>query len=76
MIDTPSIDREEDGGVLAAHHAFWHYPQHTRMHCTITELVYVPGHVADGLYMLNILTGAFDSDASPSRIVLYAVQEK
>lgn len=71
LIDTPSVDREEDGGELAAHHAFWHYPENPRYSSTITELVYAPETVADGKYMLNILVGAFDSDASPSRIVLY-----
>lgn len=71
LIDTPSVDREEDGGELAAHHAFWDYPNNTRMNCTITELIYAPDEVKDGEYMLNILVGAFDSDASPSRVILY-----
>jgi arylformamidase len=26
LVDLPSVDREEDGGVLAAHHAFWDFP--------------------------------------------------
>lgn len=71
LIDTPSVDREEDEGELAAHHAFWNYPENTRQNCTITELIYAPESVNDGQYVLNILVGAFDSDASPSRIVLY-----
>jgi arylformamidase len=71
LIDTPSVDREEDEGALAAHHAFWQYPQNTRIDCTITELIYAPQTVADGQYVLNISVGAFDSDASPSRILLY-----
>jgi arylformamidase len=71
LIDTPSVDREEDEGALAAHHAFWNYPANTRMDCTITELIYAPPTVANGQYVLNISVGAFDSDASPSRILLY-----
>lgn len=71
LIDTPSVDREEDGGELAAHHAFWNYPENTRLNSTITELIYAPESVDDGQYVLNILVGAFDSDASPSRIILY-----
>lgn len=71
LIDTPSVDREEDEGELAAHHAFWDYPENTRLNSTITELIYAPESVADGQYVLNILVGAFDSDASPSRIILY-----
>lgn len=73
LIDTPSIDREEDGGELAAHHAFWNYPHNTRYHCTITELIYAPNTVPDGPYMLHIGVGAFDSDASPSRVVVYGL---
>ena len=41
LIDLPSVDKEQDNGVLAAHHAFWDYPQNTRMDCSITELIYV-----------------------------------
>ncbi len=71
LIDTPSVDREEDGGELAAHNAFWKYPEETRMNCTITELIYAPDDIKDGEYILNISVGAFDSDASPSRIIVY-----
>lgn len=75
LIDTPSVDREEDAGELAAHHAFWNYPENTRMNCTITELIYAPDTIKDGEYVLNILVGAFDSDASPSRIILYPLEK-
>lgn len=74
LIDLPSVDREEDGGVLAAHKAFWQYPEAVRSNCTITELVYVPNEVADGMYWLNLQTAAFDLDVSPSRPVLFALQ--
>jgi kynurenine formamidase len=72
LLDLPSVDRERDGGKLEAHHAFWRYPAQTRLHCTITELIFVPDDAPDGLYLLNIQTAAFDLDASPSRPVLYA----
>ncbi len=71
LIDTPSVDKEEDKGTLAAHRAFWNYPENTRIDCTITELIYAPNTIKDGEYILNILVAAFDSDASPSRIILY-----
>lgn len=73
LIDLPSIDREEDGGALAAHKAFWRYPQAVRSSCTITELIYVPDEVPDGLYWLNLQTTSLDLDASPSRPVLFAL---
>lgn len=71
LIDLPSVDREEDGGRLLAHKAFWNYPKHTRFHATVTELVYVPSRIEDGFYFLNLQPASFENDASPSRPVLY-----
>jgi len=73
LLDLPSVDREEDGGHLLAHKAFWQYPENPRKECTITELIYVPGTVPDGYYLLNIQTANFDLDASPSRPVVFAL---
>ena len=74
LLDLPSVDREEDGGQLLAHKAFWQYPEAVRTHCTITELIYVPNEVKDGFYLLELQTASFDLDASPSRPMLYGVQ--
>lgn len=71
LLDLPSVDREEDEGKLLSHKAFWQYPQHPRLHCTITELIYVPNHIKDGNYYLNLMTTALELDASPSKPVLY-----
>ncbi len=71
LLDLPSVDREEDGGQLPAHKAFWQYPAAVREHCTITELIYAPNEVRDGFYLLNLQTASFDLDASPSRPILY-----
>lgn len=73
LIDTPSVDREEDDGILAAHHAFWNYPAAPRLDATITELIYVPDAVADGLYLLNLQVAAFENDATPSQPTLYTL---
>ena len=75
LLDLPSVDREEDAGLLQAHHAFWQYPHAVRKHCTITELIYVPDTVKDGLYLLNLQTVSFDLDASPSKPVLFRLLE-
>lgn len=72
LIDLPSVDREEDEGKLAAHHAFWEHPQNTQMQRSITELIYVPNTVEDGSYLIEIQFAPFENDASPSRPVLYA----
>jgi arylformamidase len=71
LIDLPSVDKEEDGGRLMAHKAFWMYPAATRTDATITELIYVPDEIPDGLYLLNLQTINIMNDASPSRPVLY-----
>jgi len=73
LIDLPSVDREEDGGKLAAHKAFWNYPEAPRMEATITELIFVNNLILDGLYMLNIQLASFELDAAPSKPVLYAL---
>jgi len=74
LIDLPSVDREEDGGALAAHRAFW-VEMPDRAQCTITELVFVPDEVSDGLYLMNLQTAAFENDATPSRPVVFALKE-
>ncbi|GAB2690716.1 arylformamidase [Hymenobacter frigidus] len=71
LLDLPSVDREEDAGQLLAHHAFWRYPVQPRFGATITELIFVPNEVADGLYLLNIQITSLELDASPSKPVLY-----
>ncbi len=75
LLDLPSVDREEDGGQLLAHRAFWQYPEATRLHATITEMIYVPKAVLDGFYLLNLQTTALDLDASPSKPVVFALEE-
>ncbi len=71
LIDLPSVDREEDGGRLLAHRAFWHWPEDPRRDATITELIYVPNTVEDGFYLLNMQIAGLEMDATPSKPVLY-----
>lgn len=71
LVDLPSVDREEDGGKLLGHKAFWQYPDNVRTNSTITELIYVNNSIPDGLYLLNIQVGSFQIDVSPSKPVLY-----
>ncbi|NND95395.1 MAG: cyclase family protein [Flavobacteriales bacterium] len=73
LIDLPSVDRENDGGKMLAHRAFWYQGNKARMHSTITEMVYVPDSIADGDYLLNIMVAPLGNDASPSKPVLYPV---
>ena len=74
LVDLPSVDREEDGGRLLAHRAFWRFPGRTREACTISELIYVDNSIEDGLYLLNLQIASFELDVSPSKPVLYKLQ--
>lgn len=73
LLDLPSVDREHDEGLLAAHHAFWNYPEATDGQRTITEMIHVPDAAPDGEYLLELQVANFVNDAAPSRPVLYAL---
>jgi len=73
LVDLPSVDKEIDGGILACHHTFWNYPQQPAHHKTITEFIFVPDEVLDGLYLLNLQFAPFVNDASPSKPLLFKI---
>ncbi|MBI1222839.1 MAG: cyclase family protein [Bacteroidetes bacterium] len=76
LIDQPSVDKEEDGGALAAHKNYWNYPTHPRLDATITELIYVSESIPDGFYLLNLMTPSMESDAVPSKPMIFAPIEE
>ena len=73
LIDLPSVDKEKDDGKLLAHNAFWNTKGKLRLDATITEFVFVPNTVEDGVYFLNLQIAPFENDATPSKPVLYKV---
>jgi len=75
LIDLPSVDKEKDEGALLAHKAFWDVNGTIRKEATITELIYVPNKIEDGKYILNLQIAAFENDASPSKPILYRIEE-
>jgi kynurenine formamidase len=81
VVDLPSLDRADDGGLLAAHRVYWGLPagsvdasQARRGSALVTELAFVPDSTADGLYLLDLQVPAFGVDAAPSRPVLYPLR--
>ena len=74
LLDLPSVDREEDEAKFLAHKAFWQYPENPRTDCTITEMIYVDNEIKDGRYLLNIQIASLEMDASPSKPVLYKIE--
>ena len=81
LIDLPSVDREEDEGKLLAHKAFWNVKEvnnlndDARLNCTITEMIFVEDAIHDGSYILNLQIAPFENDASPSKPVLFKIEE-
>lgn len=80
LCDLPSLDREDDGGALCAHRRFWGLaPDRTQVsstsaiHRTVTELCHVPNELEDGPYLLSLQVPAVDSDAVPSRPLLFTL---
>ncbi len=71
LLDLPSVDREMDEGLLTGHHLFWQTAQKTNLERTITEMIYVPDAILDGMCLLELQVAPFKNDASPSRPVLY-----
>ncbi len=76
IIDLPSIDKEKDGGALKAHKAFWQFPETINKERTISEMVYIPDILEDGLYLCSINPLPFQLDAAPSSITLFKMEEK
>lgn len=75
LTDLPSLDKEDDNQLLA-HHAFFREGETWNKKKTVTEMVYVADEIPDGLYALNLQMAAFESDASPSKPVLYFLQNE
>lgn len=75
LIDLPSVDREKDGGELLCHNTFWNTKGKIRMDATITELIYVDNKIDDGTFFLNLQVAPFENDASPSKPILYKIED-
>ena len=81
LVDLPSVDRLFDEGKLSNHHLFWGVepgqsefsPETLRK--SITEMIFVPDTVPDGVYLLNLQFAAWLSDAAPSRPVLFPLEK-
>ncbi len=75
LVDIPSVDKEKDEGMVACHKLFWQTEsEKPRTHATITELIFVPNSIEDGLYFINLQLAPLALDAAPSQPTLYRLQ--
>jgi arylformamidase len=81
LVDIPSLDKMYDEGMLTAHHRFWNVLERhqaltleTQIFKTVTEMIFVPDHIQDGLYLLDLQIPAFLSDAAPCRPIIYPLE--
>ena len=73
LTDLPSVDKEDDGGDLLAHHTFWNVPDDPDHGRTITELIRVPEEAEEGDYLLELQVAPVENDAAPSRPVIHPI---
>lgn len=80
LVDLPSIDREDDGGLLAAHRAFFDLPTGlgavaptSILPRTVTELCVVDDDIVEGPWALFLQVAPIEADAAPSRPLLAAL---
>ncbi len=73
LVDLPSLDRLDDPA-LPAHRAFFGLPAGShnirdakRRAATVTEFIYAPDEIADGLYLLDLQVPRWQLEAVPSR---------
>ncbi len=82
LIDLPSVDRLNDDGILSNHRIFWNLElgcrevtSSSRVTHTITELIQVPDKIDDGPCLLSIQVPSIESDAAPSKPILYSITQ-
>ena len=67
LVDLPSIDKADDGGVLGNHMLFFSRGD------TISEMLYIPDNILDGFGFLQIQIPNWSLDSAPSRPIFFSV---
>ena len=82
LVDLPSVDRLDDDGLLSNHRIFWNLEAASRevasssrvnSHDHRIDQRSVPTKVTDGPCLLSIQVPAIESDAAPSRPVVFPI---
>lgn len=79
LVDFPSVDKMHDDGQLSNHRIFWNVQKGktclnklSTIEKTITEMVFIDNEIEDGFYLCNLQIPEINTDAVPSRPVLYS----
>ncbi len=82
LVDFPSVDKMYDDGQLTNHRLFWNIKkdetslnQQSTIKKTITEMVFIEDEITDGFYLCNLQIPEINTDAVPSRPILYLLAE-
>lgn len=73
IVDLPSVDHATDP-ILQSHKIYWELEKDENSTKTITELVYIPNTVTDGMYLVNLMLPSIYCDAVPSKPILYSLR--
>jgi kynurenine formamidase len=83
LVDFPSVDKMYDNGQLSNHRLFWKISAGevkrnvaSNINKTITEMIYVDQEIQDGIYLCNLQCPEIETDAVPSRPMLFELKEK
>ncbi len=80
LLDTPSLDRANDGGKLSNHRCWWGLNPISSVTSvdpkkrSVTEMIYVPDALKDAHYWLHLELQPLASDATSSRPVIYPIK--
>jgi kynurenine formamidase len=75
LLDTPSLDSASNAS-LSNHRTWWCLDDDSKAarRRSVTEMIYVPDELADGDYWLHLELAPLQSDAVPSRPVIYPIR--
>lgn len=73
IVDLPSIDKESDEGKLASHKKWFFDDGIVNPNRLITEFVFVDNYIEDGVYVVHIQAPKIETDAVPSKVLIYPV---
>jgi len=83
MVDFPSVDKMYDDGELSNHRIFWNVElgnveldSNAQTNKTISEMIYAAPSIEDGFYICNLQIPEIDTDAVPSRPVLFKLNKQ